>query len=284
MKRILPFLASLCCLTPLLAEESEPDSRVFELRTYHANEGKLDALLTRFRDHTLSLFEKHGMTNVGYWVPVENEKNELIYLLSFPNKEAQAESWKLFRDDPDWKAAYKASIKNGKLVAKIDSLLLEKTDFSGSFEKGEGEPRLFEMRTYTAAKDMLPDLEKRFRDHTRSLFEKHGMTNLGYFELLPGQKAADRTLLYFLAHTNAESAKKSWKAFRNDPEWRKVAEESVKNARGPILAEKIELNMSEADTDGDGNVSAAEFEAHAKVGKKAVNSVFLQPTDFSPIQ
>ena len=264
--------------------KAAPESPVFELRTYQAKEGKLDALLARFRDHTLSLFEKHGMTSVGYWVPVENEKDELVYLLSFPSKEARDESWTRFREDPDWKKAKAESIQNGELVAKIDNVFLEKTDFSGQFEKAAGKPRLFEMRTYTTARDMLPELEKRFRDHTRSLFTKHGMTNLGYFELLPGQDAADRTLLYFLAHQDAAGAKESWKAFRSDPEWRKVAAESEKNAGGPILAEKIELNMNEADTNEDGKISAAEFEASAKFGKKAVESVFLQPTDFSPIQ
>ena len=58
--------------------------RVFEIRTYTANEGKLDALHARFRNHTTKLFEKHGMTNVGYWKPLDEplSKNTLIYILS----------------------------------------------------------------------------------------------------------------------------------------------------------------------------------------------------------
>jgi len=68
----------------------KPQMRLFELRTYTANEGKLDALNARFRDHTVKLFEKHGMTNVGYWTPEgERSKDTLVYILAFPNKDAQ---------------------------------------------------------------------------------------------------------------------------------------------------------------------------------------------------
>ena len=224
----------------LASLQADPEPRVFELRTYHANEGKLAALQSRFRDHTLSLFEKHGMTSVGYWVPVDNKDNLLIYLLSYPNKESRATAWEGFRGDPTWKAAYAASIEDGKLVGKIDTLFLQETDFSSPFTAVEGPPRVFEMRTYTTAPGMLPHLETRFREHTCSLFKKHGMTNLGYFELAPEQRDSPRTLLYFLAHKNAESAKESWKAFRTDPEWRKVAAASEKTAGGPILIKAVE--------------------------------------------
>ena len=70
---------------------------------------------------------------------------------------------------------------------------------------------------------MLPHLHKRFREHTKTIFEKHGITNLGYFELLADQEMADSKLIYFLAYPDAEAAKKSWKAFRNDPQWKAVA-------------------------------------------------------------
>ena len=105
-------------------------NRLFEIRTYYANEGKLDALKARFRDHTVALFKKHGMTNVGYWVPVDNKDNKLVYILAFPNKEARKKAFQGFVNDPDWKAAYKASTKDGKLVKKIDSEFLTGTDFS----------------------------------------------------------------------------------------------------------------------------------------------------------
>src|SRR5258708_10891338 len=75
---------------------AEKDTRLFEMRIYYAAPGKLDALHARFRDHTLKLFEKHGMTNIGYWVPVDNTDNKLIYILAFPDREAREKAFKAF--------------------------------------------------------------------------------------------------------------------------------------------------------------------------------------------
>src|SRR5947207_1555015 len=87
----------------LSAADETPKMRYFEMRTYTAAEGKLDALNARFRDHTTKLFEKHGITNVGYWVPADGDrsKDTLIYILAYPDKESRAKSWKAFVDDPD---------------------------------------------------------------------------------------------------------------------------------------------------------------------------------------
>jgi hypothetical protein len=109
-------------------------SRVFELRTYYANPGKLEALNTRFREHTNGLFEKHGMTLVAYWMPVAPPIHctggTLIYVLAYPSVEAREAAWKAFGADPDWIAARDASEKDGKLVAKVDSVLMQATDYS----------------------------------------------------------------------------------------------------------------------------------------------------------
>ncbi len=112
--------------------EKKVKTRVFELRTYHAAPGKMDALNARFRDHTAKLFEKHGMTNVGYWNPTKTEDAEktLVYLLAFPSQEAAEKSWKAFRADPDWKRAREASEKDGRLVEKVESVFLKPTDYS----------------------------------------------------------------------------------------------------------------------------------------------------------
>src|SRR6266481_315602 len=108
------------------------DTRVFEMRTYYAAPGKMDALHARFRDHTCKLFKKHGMTIVGFWSPLEPKEAErkLIYLLAYPSKEAADKSWKAFRDDPDWNEARTASEKDGKLVEKVESVYLNPTDYS----------------------------------------------------------------------------------------------------------------------------------------------------------
>jgi len=110
--------------------QAEEKNRVFEIRTYYANEGKLDALLARFRDHTVALFKKHGMTNIGYWVPTDNKENKLVYMLAYPSREARGKAWKAFIADPDWRKAYKESTQGGKLVKKVVNDFLAGTDFS----------------------------------------------------------------------------------------------------------------------------------------------------------
>jgi len=102
----------------------------YELRTYHAHPGKLDALQARFRDHTLRLFEKAGMTNVAYWVKQDGGDGVLIYVLAYPNREAREASWARFRADPEWQAAAAASEADGKLVAKVESVFMTMTDYS----------------------------------------------------------------------------------------------------------------------------------------------------------
>jgi hypothetical protein len=106
--------------------------RVFEIRTYYAHPGKMKALHARFRDHTVQIFKKHGMTSIGYWSPadpVEAEKN-LIYILAFPSREAAKKSWDDFRADPEWKKVRAESEVNGPLVAKVESVYLNPTDYS----------------------------------------------------------------------------------------------------------------------------------------------------------
>ena len=108
------------------------DTRVFELRTYYAAPGKMDALNARFRNHTNRLFLKHGMTPIGYWNPTDPKEaqQKLIYVLAFPSRAAADKSWQAFRDDPEWKKAKAESEKNGKLVAKVESVFLQPTDYS----------------------------------------------------------------------------------------------------------------------------------------------------------
>jgi hypothetical protein len=107
-------------------------ARVFEIRTYTTNPGMLPDLLKRFREHTTAIFEKHGMTNIGYWVPTDEprSKNTLIYILAHPSREAAKKNWNEFRSDPDWQKVQKVSEANGKIVAKVESIYADPTDFS----------------------------------------------------------------------------------------------------------------------------------------------------------
>ena len=229
------------------------DTRCYEMRIYHAAAGKLDALNSRFRDHTCKLFEKHGMVNVGYWLPVTNTEDKLVYLLAYPSREAREKSWKEFSADPDWQTAAKESEKNGRLVLKAESIFLAATDFSPAINPSAApEPRLFELRTYTASAGNLDNLLARFRDHTLKLFEKHGMSNFGYWTPTEKKNGAGEKLVYFLAHKSLEAAADSFKAFRADPDWIAVKKASEDKAGGSLTVQ-----------DG-------------------VTSEFLAPTDYSP--
>jgi hypothetical protein len=109
------------------------DPRVFELRTYYAEPGKLDALHARFRDHTLGLFERHAITVIGFWVAYDDEHRPtetLVYLLAFDSKDAADAAWASFRKDPDWIEARGASEVDGPLVARIESVFVAPTDYS----------------------------------------------------------------------------------------------------------------------------------------------------------
>jgi NIPSNAP len=108
------------------------NATVYELRVYHAAPGKLPELLTRFREHTIQLFDRHGMKSVAYWTPLdEPEKNNtLVYILRHPSRDAAAANWKAFQDDAEWKSVREKSEANGKLVEKVDSTFMALTDFS----------------------------------------------------------------------------------------------------------------------------------------------------------
>ena len=106
--------------------------RIFEMRTYTAHPGRLDALNARFRDHTTRIFEKHGMTNVGYWTPQEAplSENTLVYILAHDSREAGQASWDAFRADPEWARVAEESQRDGRIVQNVDVLWLEATDYS----------------------------------------------------------------------------------------------------------------------------------------------------------
>jgi NIPSNAP protein len=106
--------------------------RVFELRTYTAPDGKLEELHKRFRDHTLRIFKNHGMTNVAYFKPQDAplSQNTLIYLISHQSRDAAKANWAAFQADPEWQKVASESQKNGKIVAKVESVFLDPTDYS----------------------------------------------------------------------------------------------------------------------------------------------------------
>ena len=112
--------------------DTQNAGRVFELRTYTAPDGKLPELQARFRNHTMRIFEKHGMKNVGYWVPQDApaKDNTLIYVISHESREAAKKSWAAFGGDPEWQKVAKESQINGKIVAGVTSVYMDATDYS----------------------------------------------------------------------------------------------------------------------------------------------------------
>lgn len=117
---------------PAGVAHAQPRARVFELRTYTAPDGKLGELHARFRDHTLKIFERHGMTNIAYLSPQDAplRDNTLVYLLAYPSREAAKASWDAFRNDPEWKKVAAESQANGPLTTKVESVFLDPTDYS----------------------------------------------------------------------------------------------------------------------------------------------------------
>jgi hypothetical protein len=191
------------------------------------------------------------MVNVGYWIPMENPDNKIVYILSYTSRETRGLSWKAFGEDPEWQAVAKASEANGKLVQKVESVFMENTDYSPAFKDAlDNSSRIFELRTYTASAGNIDNLHDRFRNHTLGLFKKYGITNIAYFK--PTDEKQKDLLIYFIAHQDKPAADASWKAFREDPEWVKAkAASEVKG--GGSLTTKVE-------------------------------SVYMTPTDYSPVK
>jgi hypothetical protein len=246
-------LAALASTLSLFCADSASAGPVYELRVYYAAEGKLDALHARFRDHTMKIFENHGIKNVGYFVPEgKNEERKLVYFLEHKTRDAAKESWKEFGADAEWQQVKKESEKDGRLVSRVDSTFLELTDYSPKPQIEKKDGRVFELRTYTTPEGKLDDLNARFRNHTLTLFKKHGMENVAYWMKRPDEKDAKTTLIYLLAHKSRDAAQKSFDAFRQDPDWVKARSESEKN--GSLTVDK------------------------------GVKSEFLVPTDYSPMK
>ena len=104
---------------------------IYEYRVYEATPGRLQDIVARFRNHTVKLFEKHGMRNIGYWTPnVGGYSNELVYIVAFEDVEQRERAWTSFRADPEWQKIVAETEANGPIVARISNMLLTPTDFS----------------------------------------------------------------------------------------------------------------------------------------------------------
>lgn len=238
---------------PPRAGEPKPGSKFYEVRIYHPTPGKYAEIVDRFRQYTTKIFEKHGMENIGYWTPTDTTNKELIYILAYPSREARDASWKAFGSDPEWKAVVAKTEANGKLVDHVDQIFMTEADISPKIKVTQKSPaRVFELRTYTPAPDKLPNLLSRFRDHTIKLFNKHGMTNVAYWTTVEKDPNTQPKLVYILAHPSEAAGKQHFDEFRKDPKWVAAKDESEKTAGGSLTTK--------------------------------VESIYMQPTDYSPMK
>jgi|SRR5450759_2832267 hypothetical protein len=132
LKTFLSLAAVIAASMAIPSAVAQKPGRVFELRTYTCNEGKLPDLLARFRNHTTKIFEKHGMTNIAYWVPQDSpaHQNTLVYVIAHASRDAAVQNWKDFSSDPEWKKVQADSEANGKIVSKVESVFMDPADFS----------------------------------------------------------------------------------------------------------------------------------------------------------
>jgi len=126
-------VAAIAFVTGFSVGQEKPSSgRIYELRTYTTLPGRLPALNKRFAEHTMRLFEKHGIHNELYWTPTD-EDNKLIYFVSHASREQAEQNWKDFGADPDWKkvaAESQTEDNGGKIVEKVDRVWMKLTDYS----------------------------------------------------------------------------------------------------------------------------------------------------------
>lgn len=137
MKNLLRMLTNVSVLSLALlmlpvSLQAQTEGAVFELRTYKSTPGNMEKLLDRFRNHTMRIFEKHGMTNIGYWIPVDPEEAQdtLIYLLKHDSMEAATASWRAFAQDPEWHQVNDESNRDGAILDSVVRKYLTAADFS----------------------------------------------------------------------------------------------------------------------------------------------------------
>jgi len=116
--------------------------------------------------------------------------------------------------------------------------------YSSTAAQAQAGARVFELRTYTSPDGKLPLLQKRFRDHTVQILDRHGMKSVGYW-IPQDAPAKDNTLIYVISHASRDAAKQSWANFMADPEWKKVAAES--QVDGPIVSKVVSIYMDATD-------------------------------------
>ena len=214
---------------------------IYELRIYKANEGRFQHLIKRFRNHTDRIFKKHNLQAMGYWIPTDGSptsRRRFVYILKHPSRYAAFQNWQRFFTDREWEDVVDRPEFQNLLSEKPVSIFMTENDYSKVAANAIDKPGgVFELRTYVTNPGKLPNLNARFRNHTTTLFNKHGMKNIAYWTPYD-RPDIDNTLIYLIHHTSRQQADANWNAFISDPAWQKVARESQKD--GAFLAQRPE--------------------------------------------
>jgi hypothetical protein len=215
-----------------LAAHAQED-KYYEMRTYHCHEGKRPDLIKRFENHTLKLFGKHGIESIAYFVPNSENENQLTFIIAYPSKDSRDKLWNNFITDPEWITASKASEKNGPIVQKVEQTFMTLAeDLNPGILKVNPSEKVFELRKYTMHPGKVEAINARFKNYTRELFQKHGITNIIYWYSVEDGKQPD--LIYLVSHKSEKAAKSSFNSFGKDKLWITVRDASERD--GLIVA------------------------------------------------
>lgn len=280
LRTLSAILLTMFLANPASSQTTQPSTpgRIYELRIYTCNEGKLPLLNARFRDHSIRILAKHGMESLYYWTiqqgagtDGEDAKNMLVYILAHKSRESADASWAAFRADPEWVKVKAESEKDGPLLSKTPvSIFMESVSYSPADEavngKTDASPRLFELRKYNDGEARLPGTVDRFGGWEAELFRKHGAQTLGFWTAM--DKSA---FIYLLAYKDADARATTWAGF--GAEFRQAqADYNARAGRGPTTAPA---------RDGAGATGARRGGGARGAGAGSENRM-LVPTDYSP--
>jgi hypothetical protein len=236
--RIFFFLLLFFACNFLLNAQQTITSSYFEMRTYTVHEGKMPDLIQRFQNHTRTLFAKHGIESVAYFLSEAQPEQQLTFILGYPSAAERDIRWGNFANDPEWKAVAKASEANGPIVQKVDQVFMvwAKGLNSAKTPRPSG---VFQLRTYHLLPGRLDAIQARFRDHTQALFEKQGLSNYPYW-ITVEKEGVQSKLVYFIGHQNKEEFNAAFGRFVADPEWIKVRDASEVSGK---IVEKIDSHF-----------------------------------------
>ena len=236
--RILFFLLLFISSAILVKAQQTITSSFFEMRTYTVHDGKMPDLIQRFQNHTRTLFTKHGIENVAYFLSEEQPEKQLTFIIGYPSAADRDIRWNNFANDPEWKAVAMASEANGPLVQKVDQVFMVWANGLNSRQVSRPSG-IFQLRTYHLFPGKLDAIQTRFRDHTQGLFEKQSLSNYPYW-ITVEKDGLQSKLVYFLGHQNKEEFNAAFDRFRVDPEWIQVRDASEMPGK---IVEKVDAKF-----------------------------------------